>query len=530
MIRITQVKLPVNHSEIDLKQKIAKTLKISPNNIGAITIRKKSIDARKKPELYFIYTLDVEVEHQQQILKKKGLANVSLAPKEKYIFPPHGEVSLSKRPIIIGTGPAGLFCGLMLAKEGYRPILLERGRDVDRRVKDVDHFWLSGKLNPNSNVQFGEGGAGTFSDGKLNTLVKDTNFRNKKVLELFVEAGADPEILYINKPHIGTDVLRGVVKNIRNQIISLGGTVLFEHQVTDFIIKNNAIYGVEVNHTHVIESDVVVLAIGHSARDTFSCLYNKGIDMNAKSFAVGLRLEHPQKMINEALYGETMPPGVFAADYKVTWKTNSGRGVYSFCMCPGGYVVNASSEQGFLAINGMSNHARESRNANSAIIVTVTPEDFKTNHALAGVEFQRELETMAYQLCDGKIPVQLLEDFSNNQISKTLGDVTPCMKGEWEFANLRTLLPESISLSILEGMEGFSRMIPNFNRKDAIFSGIESRTSSPIRITRNEAFESNILGLYPCGEGAGYAGGITSAAMDGIKVAEKIAMKFKNFS
>ena len=252
--------------------------------------------------------------------------------------------------------------------------------------------------------------------------------------------------------------------------------------------------------------------------------------MNAKSFAVGLRLEHPQKMINEALYGDTMPPGVFAADYKVTWKTNSGRGVYSFCMCPGGYVVNASSEQGFLAINGMSNHARESRNANSAIIVTVTPEDFKTNHALAGVEFQRELETMAYQLCDGKIPVQLLEDFSNNQISKTLGDVTPCMKGEWEFANLRTLLPESISLSILEGMEGFSRMIPNFNRKDAIFSGVESRTSSPIRITRNEAFESNILGLYPCGEGAGYAGGITSAAMDGIKVAEKIAMKFKNFS
>ena len=529
MIRLTQVKLLVNHSDIDLKNKVAKALKISPNAIKSINICKKSIDARKKPELYFIYTLDIQVDNEQQILKNKRLTNVSITPKEEYIFPEHGRTPLSNRPIIIGTGPAGLFCGLMLAKEGYRPILLERGSDVDTRVNQVDSFWMGGALNPNSNVQFGEGGAGTFSDGKLNTLVKDVNFRNKKVLETFVEAGADPEILYLNKPHIGTDVLRGVVKKIRNQIISLGGTVLFNHQVTDFIIKNNNICGVEVNHSTIIESDVVVLAIGHSARDTFSRLYEKGVNMIAKSFAVGLRLEHPQEMINHVLYGDTMPPGVSAADYKVTWKSNNGRGVYSFCMCPGGYVVNASSEEGMLAVNGMSNHARDSRNANSAIIITVTPSDFDDSHPLAGVNFQRQLEKASYNLCGGKIPVQLLHDFSNNVVSTNLGDVSPCMKGQWAFGNVRDILPSALSYSLLEGIEGFSRMIPNFNRADALLSGVESRTSSPVRISRNDAFESNIAGLYPCGGGAGYAGGITSAAMDGIKVAEKISMKYSSF-
>lgn len=431
--------------------------------------------------------------------------------------------------MIIGSGPAGLFCGLMLARHGYAPILLERGEDVDTRTKKVEEFWGGGGLDPLSNVQFGEGGAGTFSDGKLNTLVKDPAGRNRLVMEIFSEFGADPAICYQQKPHLGTDVLSRIVRNIREEIRNLGGEVRFSSQVTELLITGGVLNGVMVNGVERVETEAVVLAVGHSARDTFEMMAGLAVPMEPKAFAVGLRIQHPQEMINLSQYHRADASLLGAASYKLTRQTSQSRGVYSFCMCPGGYVVNASSEPGRLAVNGMSYHDRRGVNANSALIVTVTPEDFPGNGPLAGVAYQRMLEETAYRIADGRIPVQLYGDFRAGTISRGFGSVAPQFKGDFGFADLRAAFPDYLGGALVEGVEYFGRIIAGFDREDAILAGIESRTSSPLRILRNSQFESKIKGLFPCGEGAGYAGGITSAAMDGIRVAEEIAGRYSKY-
>lgn len=532
MIRISQIKLPVEHDGLALLQAAARELKTSSDKIENLTIQKKSIDARKKP-ISYVYTVDVKLRGEEKLLKKLHNRNVARVEKKRYQFPEPGSEKLEHRPVIVGTGPAGLFCGLMLARAGYRPILLERGEAARKRKETVDRFWNGGALAPNSNVQFGEGGAGTFSDGKLNTLVKDPAGRGRLVLQTFVQAGAPEEILYWNKPHLGTDVLISVVEHIRKEIESLGGEVRFGTQLTDIDIRDGRVRGVYTKCNDVpkqeaayLETEVLVLAIGHSARDTFAMLKDRAVPMERKAFAVGVRIEHPQDMINVSQYGEGYPKSLPTAAYKVTRKVSGDRGVYSFCMCPGGYVVNASSEEGGLAVNGMSYQARDSRNANSAMIVTVRPEDFGGDDLLSGVEFQRRLERAAYQAGGGKVPVQLLGDFRQHTVSTALGEVEPCMKGAWTFGDVRSIFPAQLSAALEEGIEGSEHLIPGFARADAVLSGVESRTSSPVRILRGENQESTVQGLYPCGEGAGYAGGITSAAMDGVKTAEAIAGRY----
>ena len=532
MIRISQIKLPVEHDGLALLQAAARELKTSSDKIENLTIQKKSIDARKKP-ISYVYTVDVKLKGEEKLLKKLHNRNVARVEKKRYQFPEPGSEKLEHRPVIVGTGPAGLFCGLMLARAGYRPILLERGETARKRKETVDRFWNGGALAPNSNVQFGEGGAGTFSDGKLNTLVKDPAGRGRLVLQTFVQAGAPEEILYWNKPHLGTDVLISVVEHIRKEIESLGGEVCFGTQLTDIDIRDGRVRGVYTKCNDVpkqeaayLETEVLVLAIGHSARDTFAMLKDRAVPMERKAFAVGVRIEHPQDMINVSQYGEGYPKALPTAAYKVTRKVSGDRGVYSFCMCPGGYVVNASSEEGGLAVNGMSYQARDSRNANSAMIVTVRPEDFGGDDLLSGVEFQRRLERAAYQAGGGKVPVQLLGDFRQHTVSTALGEVEPCMKGAWTFGDVRGIFPAQLSAALEEGIEGSEHLIPGFARADAVLSGVESRTSSPVRILRGENQESTVQGLYPCGEGAGYAGGITSAAMDGVKTAEAIAGRY----
>ena len=525
MIRINQLKLQIPHTEEALEKKIQKTLHLKKGDSLTYRIHRQALDARRKPELFYVYTIDVTVSNENAILKHcKG--NIQKVEEKHYRIPSHGTETLNARPVVIGSGPAGLFCGWYLAKAGYCPVILERGEEADKRQKTVENFWKNGVLDPESNVQFGEGGAGTFSDGKLNTLVKDPYGRNHEVLKRFVAAGAPEEIIYQQKPHLGTDVLVGIVEKMRHEIEDMGGKFCFRSKVTDLIFENGALKEVEINNSEKIPAEVCVLALGHSARDTFEMLQKRGVYMEPKSFAVGLRIEHPQEMINMDLYGEPENELLGAASYKVTHKCENGRGVYSFCMCPGGYVVNASSEPGRLAVNGMSYQARDSRNANSAMIVTVTPEDFPEKGALGGVEFQRDLERKAWELGKGKIPVQLFGDFCKNQSSEALGDVLPCMKGEYTLANVRSILPKAVGDSIEEGVKFFGKRISGFDREDALLSGIESRTSSPVRIVRDQELVANIGGIYPCGEGAGYAGGITSAAMDGIKVAETVCRKY----
>ncbi len=531
MLRINQMKLEPDHSPQDMVQKIAKTLRISEKEILHYEIKKQSIDARKKTEIKYIYTVDVKVQNEQKLLKKQKGNQVTVAKDIPYNFPPAGREELRHRPVVIGSGPAGLFCAYMLAQHGYRPIVFERGASVDERQQDIAEFWATGVLNTESNVQFGEGGAGTFSDGKLNTLVKDPVGRNHKVLEIFVENGAPEDILYINKPHIGTDILIDVVRNMRNRIIEWGGEIHFHSLFADFNLKDGKISTITIEHAEGRKEypvDVLVLAIGHSARDTFQTLYEHKIEMSAKAFAVGVRVEHLQKWIEDAQYGKDCSYNLPTASYKIAATLENGRGVYSFCMCPGGYVVNASSEPGMLAVNGMSYHARDGINANSAIIVTVKPEDFESDHPLAGVEFQRKLEKKAYEIGQGSIPMQRLEDFASNRVSEQLGCVKPQMKGAYRLANVRSIFPEFVSETIVAGMQQFNRQIEHFAHPDTILSGVESRTSSPIRIHRDECFEANWKGIYPCGEGAGYAGGITSAAMDGLRISEEIRKKFNN--
>ena len=527
MIKITQLKLPIEHKKEDLEKKVCKLLQIPPAKLYGIEILKRSLDARKTPLMYN-YQLGVFADGEEKIVKKLKNKDVTLGSLVKYRFPKCGEEELNLPPVIIGAGPAGIFCTYMLAKAGFKPILLERGEAVEERQKKVDHFWATGELDTQSNVQFGEGGAGTFSDGKLNTLVKDNHGRSRFVLKTFVEFGAEDDILYESKPHIGTDILVDVVRNLRNEIIKLGGTILFNSQVTDIQLENGEMKAVHVNHEQWIYTKTAVLAIGHSARDTFQMLLNREVPMKAKAFAVGVRMEHPQRLINENQYGKDYPDSLPAAAYKLTRKVADDRGVYSFCMCPGGYVVNASSEEGMTAVNGMNYHARAGENANSAMIISVRPEDFGSDEPLAGVEFQRKLEKAAYREGQGKIPVQLFGDFCKNKVSTELGEIRPNTKGQWTFGNVRNIFPENLAVGLEEGIKGCERLIPGFAREDALLLGVESRTSSPVRIERdNDSFESEILGLYPCGEGAGYAGGIMSAAMDGIKVAEAIALKFK---
>lgn len=530
MLRINQLKLKVDHNEAEFKEKIRKTLRIKEEMLLSYAIKKRSLDARKKPELFYVYTVDVQVQSERQILKNKKLKNVSQTPEGKYHLPESGCEELTSRPVIIGSGPAGLFCAYMLSLCGYKPILLERGKSVDERIRDVELFWETGTLNPDSNVQFGEGGAGTFSDGKLNTLVKDTWGRNQEVLRVFVECGAPEEILYEAKPHIGTDILSRVVKNMREKIIANGGEVRFQSHVTGVEQSSGRLTGLQVSDvsgTYVLSAQAAVFAIGHSARDTFQMLYEQKVPMEAKSFAVGVRVEHLQEMINESQYGQKNPKGLSAAPYKLAVTLDNQRGVYTFCMCPGGYVVNASSEEKRVAVNGMSYHKRDGKNANSAVIVTVTPEDYGKNDPLAGVAFQRELEERAFMAGKGAVPVQLLKDFMENRASEKLGKITPQTKGAYTLTNVREIFPDNIASSIQEGMIAFDRKIPGFAGDDVLLSGVESRTSSPIRILRDDHGESAIKGIYPCGEGAGYAGGITSAAMDGIKTAEILIRRFR---
>ena len=547
MIRINQIKIKNQGDQKDghkgsietgaLEKKLtgpaAKLLRIDPSQIRALHVVRHSIDARKKPEIYDIYVADIELKsgNEGEVIRRSHNHQAMPVKPSVYRFPQSGTQKMRHRPVVIGAGPAGLFCAYQLAKHGYRPVLLERGRAVEQRQADVEKFWETGVLDTASNVQFGEGGAGTFSDGKLNTLVKDKDGRGREALRIFVEAGAPEDILYESKPHIGTDILTSVVGRIRQYILSHGGEVHFETQVTGLLFTEGTERRISGVHTSAGDflSDTVVLAIGHSARDTFEQLLAQQVHMEPKAFAVGLRVEHPQKTINLAQYGMEDPDSLPPSPYKVAVTTSSGRGVYSFCMCPGGYVVNASSEDGRLAVNGMSYHARDSRNANSAIIVSVTPEDFGSDAPLAGVEFQRRLEEKAYQIGQGKVPVEYFEDFRNGYSAKERnGWNAPCIRGAYVFADVHEILPENLKLALIEGMEHFGHVIHGFDAPDTLMDGIESRTSSPVRITRDDSFESvNTAGLYPCGEGAGYAGGIMSAAMDGMRVAEIIAEKYR---
>ena len=517
MIRVRQVKIDVAKDNIDIVIKIAlKKASILNENVIDYKINKRSIDARNKDKVYYVYEIDFNLKDENNI---KLSNDVSLVEKDDYNFKPTAK--LDKNPVVIGSGPCGLFCAYQLAEAGYKPIVFERGSDIDSRVKDVADFWQNNKLNPNSNVQFGEGGAGTFSDGKLNTQIKDTK-RIKKVLEIFIKHGAPEEIAYDYMPHIGTDKLRNVVKSMREHIISLGGKFYFNSCLTNVFVENNKISEIEINNKDRYKVDNLVLAIGHSARDTFYMLHDNNIIMENKPFAVGLRIQHNQSIIDNNQYGnyaKYLPP----ASYKLIHNVN-GYGIYSFCMCPGGYVVNASSFENRLVVNGMSNYARESGIANSALVVTISEKDYGTN-LFDGVKYQEELEKKAFELGSGLIPISKYIDYKNNTVSTSFGSINPMFKGEYKFANLNQLFNQNINTIIKDGIEYFGTKIKGFNNPDAILAGVESRTSSPIRIVRDENLECNIKGIYPAGEGAGYAGGITSAAVDGIKVFEMITDK-----
>lgn len=519
MIRISNIKVPIDNKE-DLLDIIAKYMHINKDKIITYKINKKSIDARKKSNFCYVYEFDVLVTQEKKLLQKSKLFNKT--PNEKYVFPKTGNNKLKHRPIIIGAGPAGLFCAYMLAINGYKPIIYERGKCIEERIKDVETFWQNGLLNLNSNVQFGEGGAGTFSDGKLNTLVKDKNFRMKKVFEIFTECGAPAEIMYDNKPHIGTDKLRNVVINLRNKIIKYGGEIHFNSFCQDIHVLKNKIVSVVINNQE-IKTDILVLAIGHSARETFKMLLKKNISMEAKSFAVGIRIVHPQKMIDENQYPicyKWLPK----SSYKLTYTNVDGRGVYTFCMCPGGYVVDASSNLGYLVINGMSNYKRDSGFANSALIVTVNKNDFG-NDTLAGLNYIENIEQKAYKLAKGKIPIQNCLDYINNITSKNI-KLQDFVRGQKTFVDINSIFPNYINEALKNGINYFNTKIPNF--KNGIILAPETRTSSPIRIIRDDNLESNIKGIFPCGEGSGYAGGITTSAIDGIKVSEEIAKIYSN--
>jgi len=530
MLRLTDLKLPLDHSENDLRMAICKRLAIPDHELISYKISRRGVDARKSHAIVFIYTLDLQVTQEAVLLAHfVGNPHLKPSPDTTYHFVARApEQPLAERPVIIGMGPSGLFAGLILAQSGFRPLILERGKAVRERTQDTFGFWRKGKLDPESNVQFGEGGAGTFSDGKLHTQIKDPKHYGRKVLEEFVKAGAPSEILYVSKPHIGTYRLVGMVEKMRAEILSLGGEIRFQSRVDDLEIENGQVRGVLLATGERITTRHLILAIGHSARDTFAMLHRRGVHLEAKPFSIGFRIEHPQSLIDRGRHGKNAAdPRLGAADYKLVHHASNGRSVYTFCMCPGGTVVAATSEAGRVVTNGMSQYSRKERNANSAIVVGINPADYPGG-PLAGMEFQRFWESRAFALGGStyQAPAQLVGDFLADRPSSALGSVKPSYAPGVHLTDLSTALPDYAIAAIREALPAFARQIKGFDLADAVLTAIESRTSSPLRITRHGATlqSLNTLGLYPTGEGSGYAGGILSSAVDGIKVAEAVAV------
>ena len=530
MIRITELRLAIDHAPEALEAAIVRFLKISPKDVISFEVFKRSYDARKNVALAFIYTVDVSVKDEAQVLTRfAGSVHVRPSPDTRYRFIAKAPQKLEHRPVVIGFGPCGIFAALLLAQMGFKPIVLERGKAVRERTQDTWGLWRKSTLNPESNVQFGEGGAGTFSDGKLWSQVKDPKFYGRKVLHEFVKAGAPEEILYVAKPHIGTFRLVGVVEKMRQEIIALGGEIRFSQKVTGFEIEDQAIRGLVMEDGERLSASQVILALGHSARDTFQALHDAGVYLESKPFSIGFRIEHPQSMIDRARLGpHAGNPLIGAADYKLVHHAKNGRSVYSFCMCPGGTVVAATSEPNRVVTNGMSQYSRNERNANAGIVVGISPEDYPGG-PMAGIEFQRKIESRAFEL-GGKnyeAPGQLVGDFLAQRPSTNFGAVLPSYKPGVHLTDLASSLPDYAIEAIREAIPAFEKQIPGFSMNDAVLTGVETRTSSPLRITRGANYQSlNIKGLYPAGEGAGYAGGIMSAGIDGIKVAEALALEY----
>jgi hypothetical protein len=543
MIRITEIKLPtlqadtLKHQDDQIKAAILKRLEIAESDLIRFSIFKRGVDARKSYAILYVYSLDVEVKNEAKLLAKfKKDVHIKLAPDTEYKHIAHSSTNNLPRPVVVGFGPAGIFAALILAQSGFKPIVLERGKAVRERTQDTWGLWRKSKLNTESNVQFGEGGAGTFSDGKLYSQIKDPKHYGRKVIQEFVKAGAPEEIMYVSHPHIGTFRLVGMVEEMRKTIIELGGEIRFESRVEDIEIVNNAVQGVVLQTGERIATQHLVLAVGHSARDTFEMVHRKGIYIEAKPFSIGFRIEHPQSLIDKARYGksysEDLLTKVGAADYKLVHHASNGRSVYSFCMCPGGTVVAAASEPNCVVTNGMSQYSRNERNANAGIVVGITPETDYPGDPLAGIALQRKLESNAFIMggSNYNAPAQLIGDFLANRPSTQLGEVTPSYKPNVQLTNLADALPEFAISAMREAIPEFAKQIKGFDLADGVLTGVETRTSSPIRIKRDDdTLESiNTKGLYPCGEGAGYAGGILSAGVDGIKVAEAVALSIVN--
>ncbi len=536
MLRLTEIKLPLKkYTDDDLRNAIIERLAIAPDELLSFTVFRRGHDARKKSAIIFVFTLDVELKDEAAVLKRLKAANndshINPTPDTAYKYVVQAPTKLEARPIVIGTGPCGLLAGLILAQMGFKPIILERGKAVRERTKDTWGLWRNNKLNPESNVQFGEGGAGTFSDGKLYSQIKDPQHHGRKVLEEFVKAGAPEEIIYVSKPHIGTFRLVKMVENMRATITGLGGEIRFGSKVERINIENGQVLGVTLADGETLTSPHVVLAIGHSARDTFQMLHEQGVYIEAKPFSIGFRVEHPQALIDKARFGPNAGNELLgAADYKLVHHCANGRSAYSFCMCPGGQVVAATSEEGRVVTNGMSQYSRAERNANAALVVNVNPSDFpgdyKTN-PLAGIDFQRQWESAAFVAggSNYRAPAQRIGDFLAGRPSTALGEVDPSYQPGVHMTDLSSCVPPYVIDALREAIPAFDKQIRGFAMADAVLTGVETRTSSPIRITRNAECQSlNTRGLYPAGEGAGYAGGILSAAVDGIKVAEQVAL------